>query len=162
MANLVVVQSLSHVWLFATSGLQHARFPSPLRSPGACSKSCPFSQWCHPTISSSVIPFSSCLQSFPASGSFPMSQLFVSGGQSLSLLQHHNSKASSLWCSDFFNNKPRHGIKKQRHYFADKVPYSQSYGFSSSHVWVWALNHKEGWVSTKELLLSNCGVGEDT
>ena len=81
-----------------TPGLQHVRFPCPLQSPGACSKSCPFS---HPAISSSVIPFS-CLQSFPASGSFPMSQLFISGGQSLSLLQHHNSKASSLWCSDIF------------------------------------------------------------
>ena len=62
----------------------------------------------------------------------------------------------------FFYNKARHGIKKQRHYFADKVPYSQSYGFSSSHVWTWELNHKEGWGSTKEFLLSNSGVGEDT
>ena len=62
----------------------------------------------------------------------------------------------------FFYNKARHGIKKQRHYFAVKVPYSQSYGFSSSHVWTWELNHKEGWGSTKEFLLSNSGVGEDT
>ena len=52
-------------------------------SPGACSNSCPFNQWCHPTSSSSVMPFSSCLQSFPASGSFQMSQLFASGGQSI-------------------------------------------------------------------------------
>ena len=51
--------------------------------PGVCSDSCPLSWWCHPTISSSVIPFSFCLQSFPASGSFPMSRLFVSGGQSI-------------------------------------------------------------------------------
>ena len=92
---------------------------------------CPLSQWCHPTISFSVIPFSSCLKSFPASGSFPMSQLFTSGGQSIgvsasasvfqrifriywikpfgwtwvhlkSLLQHHSSKASVLWHSAFF------------------------------------------------------------
>ena len=63
-------------------GLQHARLPCPFPSPGACSNSCPLSQWCHPTILSSVIPFSSCLQSFPASGSFPMSQFFPSGGQS--------------------------------------------------------------------------------
>ena len=55
----------------------------------------------------------------------------------------------------FFYNKARHGIKKQRHYFADKVPYCQSYSFSSSHVWIWELNHKEGWGSTKEFLLSN-------
>ena len=65
------VQSLS---------LQHARLPCP-PSPRACSNSCPFSRWCYPNISS-VVPFSSCPQSFPASGSFPMSQLFASGGQS--------------------------------------------------------------------------------
>ena len=62
-------------------GLQHARLPCPSPSPKVCSNSCPLSWWCHPTISSSVIPFS-CLQSFPASGSFPMSWLFTSGGQS--------------------------------------------------------------------------------
>ena len=56
-------------------GLQHARLPSSSPSPGACSNSCPLSQWCHPTISASVIAFSSSPQSFPASGSFPMSQL---------------------------------------------------------------------------------------
>ena len=63
-------------------GLQHARLPCPSPSPRGCSNSCPLSQWCHPTISSSVIPFPSCLQSFPASESFPVSQLFASGGQS--------------------------------------------------------------------------------
>ena len=63
-------------------GLQHARLPCPSPTPGAYSNSCPSSQWCHPTISSSVVPFSSLLQSFPASGSFPMSQFFTSGGQS--------------------------------------------------------------------------------
>ena len=63
-------------------GLQHARLPCPSPTSGACSNSCPLSRWCHPTILSSVIPFSSCLQSFPASGSFPMSQFFRSGGQS--------------------------------------------------------------------------------
>ena len=62
---------------------QHARPPCPSQTPGAYSNSCPSSRWCHPTISSSVIPFSSCLQSFPASGSFQMSQLFTSGGQSI-------------------------------------------------------------------------------
>ena len=64
-------------------GLQHTRLPCPLPPPGACSNSCPASRWCHPTISSSVIPFSSCLQSFPASGSFLVSQFFTSGGQSI-------------------------------------------------------------------------------
>ena len=87
------VQLLSHVWLSATpwtgfSGMdmpehgQHARLPCPSPTPGACSNSCPLSWWCYSIISSSVIPFS-CLQSLPASGSFPMSQFFSSGGQSI-------------------------------------------------------------------------------
>ena len=62
---------------------QQARPPGPSPTPGACSNSCPSSRWCHPTISSSVISPSSCLQSFPASGSFQMSQLFISGGESI-------------------------------------------------------------------------------
>ena len=66
-----------------TLGLQHARLPCPSPTPGACSNSCPSSWWCHPTISSSIVPFSSCLQSFWAPGSFPMSQFFTSGGQSI-------------------------------------------------------------------------------
>ena len=64
-------------------GLQQARLPCPSSTPRAYSDSCPLSQWCHPTISFSVIPFSSCLQSFPMSGSFPVSLLFASGGQSI-------------------------------------------------------------------------------
>ena len=70
---------ISSLWLHR---LQHTRHPCPSPTPRACSNSCPSSQWCHPTISSSVIPFSSCLQSCPASESFPMSQFFTSGGQS--------------------------------------------------------------------------------
>ena len=103
-------------------GLQHARPPCSSPTPRVYSNSCPLHWWCHPTISSSVIPFSSCLQFFPALGSFPMSQSFASGGQIIpsneysglislrmdwldllavqgtlkSLLQHHNLKASSL------------------------------------------------------------------
>ena len=110
-------------------GLQHARPPCPSPTPRVYSNSCPSSQWCHATISSSVIPFSSCPQSFPASGSFKMSQLFTSSDQSIgvsastsvlpmniqdwldllavqgilkSLLQHHSSKASILRHSVFF------------------------------------------------------------
>ena len=75
------VQLLSRVWL-----LQHTRLPYPSSTPGACSNSCPSSRWCHPTILSSVIPFSSYLQFFPASGSFPVSQFFASGGQSIGAL----------------------------------------------------------------------------
>ena len=110
---------------------QHARPPCPSPTPGVHPNSYPLSQWCHPTLSSSVVPFSSRLQSFPASESFQMSQLFSSGGQSIgvsastsvlpmntqdwsdwldlavqgtlkSLLQHHSSIASILWCSAFF------------------------------------------------------------
>ena len=117
-------------------GLQHTRPPCPSQTPRAYSNSCLLSQWCHPTILSSFIPFSSHFQSFPSSGSFQMSQFFASGGQKYwsfnfsispsneysglisfrmdwwvlpvvqgilkSLLQHHSSKASILWCSAFF------------------------------------------------------------
>ena len=86
-----------HIWQFSSvqfsrsvvsnslrpHGLQHARPPGPSTIPGVYSNSCPLSRWCHPTISSSVVPFFSRLQSFPASGSFPMSQLFASSGQSI-------------------------------------------------------------------------------
>ena len=108
-------------------GLQHARLPCLSPTPGAYSNSCPSSWWCHPTISSSVIPFSSHLQSFPASGSFQMSQFIASGGQSI------GASAS------------RQHIKKQGHYFANKGLSSQSCGFSSSRVWTWELDCKESW-----------------
>ena len=108
----------------------HTRLPCPSLSPGICSNSCPLNQWYCITISSSVAPLSSWPQSFPASGSFPTSQFFTSGGQSIgasasvllnvqgwfpllvwspwssgtlkSLFQHHNLKTSILWCSAFF------------------------------------------------------------
>ena len=83
-ACVVVVQLLSCIWLFVTPlSLQHTRLPCPLLSPRVSSNSCPSSWWCHPTTSSSAAPFSSCPQSFPASGSFPESWLFASGGQSI-------------------------------------------------------------------------------
>ena len=90
--NTQVAGLVPLLWLFSSSvvsnslrphGLQHARLPCPLPSPGACSNSCPLSWWYHSTISSSVARFSSCPQSFPASGSFPMSWLFTSHGQSI-------------------------------------------------------------------------------
>ena len=71
-------------------GLQYARLPCPSPTPGACSNSCSLSWWCHPNISSSVIPFFSCLQSFPASGSFPRT-VFQSGGQSIGVQLQHQS-----------------------------------------------------------------------
>ena len=78
--SLSSVQSLSHVRLFVTPWLQHTRLPCPSPTPRVYSNSCPLHRWCHPTILSSVVPFSSHLWSFPASGSFQMSQLFALGG----------------------------------------------------------------------------------
>ena len=75
------VQSLNCVWLFVTPWTAACQASLPSATPRDFSNSSPCSRWCHPTISSSVLPFSFCLQSFPASGSFPMSQLFTSGGQ---------------------------------------------------------------------------------
>ena len=81
-------------------GLQHARPPCPSPTPRACSNSCPLSQWCHPTISSSVVPLSFCIQSFPASGYFQISQFFTSSGQTIGV----SASASVLpmniqnWC----------------------------------------------------------------
>ena len=120
-------------------GLQHTRTPCPSPIPRVYSNLCPLSQWCHPPISSSVVPFSSCLQSFPESGSFPVSQFFALEfqlqhqscqwifrtdffrmdwldllsiqGTPKSLLQHHSSKASILWHSAFFIVQLSHPYK---------------------------------------------------
>ena len=87
-------------------GLQHARPPCPSPTPRIYSNSCPLSQWCHPTISSSVIPFSSCLQSVPASGYFQMSQFFPSGSQTLSFsfsISPSNEYSGLIFRMDWFN-----------------------------------------------------------
>ena len=84
--NVFCISQFSHSVMsnsLRPHGLKHIRLPCPSPSPGACSKSCPLSWWCYPTISSSMGPFSSCLQSVPESGSFLMSQLFTSGGWSI-------------------------------------------------------------------------------
>ena len=81
-------------------GLQHARPPCPLPTLGVYSNLCPLSRWCHPTISSSVVPFSSCPQSFPASGSFQMGQFFVSGDQRIGVSASASflPKNTQGWC----------------------------------------------------------------
>ena len=85
----VVFQSLCCVWLFAAAWTAALQASPSLTISGVCSNSCPLNQWWHSTLSSSVVSFSSCSQSFPASGSFPKSLLFTSGGQSIELqLQH--------------------------------------------------------------------------
>ena len=92
---------------------QHARFPCPSLSPWVCSNSCALSQWCHPTISSSVAPFSSCPQSFPTSGSFPMSLLFTLGGQSIgasasaSVLPTNIQDWFPLWLTGWISEKSK-------------------------------------------------------
>ena len=93
------VQSLGHVWLLVTPWIPVPRPPCPSPTPGVHSNSHPSSQWCHPAMSSSVIPFSSCPQSLPASESFPMSQLFAWGGQStrVSALASFLPKISQGW-----------------------------------------------------------------
>ena len=126
--------------------LQHTRPPCPSPTPGACSNSCPVSRWCHPNISSSVIPFSSHLQSVPASGSFQMSQFFASGGQrigvsaSASVLPMNIQDWFPLGCTGliFFLSK---GLSKvsnttvQKHQFFS----TQFSLWSNSHIHTWLL-----------------------
>ena len=83
-------------------GLQHTRPSCQSPTPGPCSNSCPSSQWCHPTILSSVVPFSSCLQSFPASGSFLMSRVFASGGQSIGASASASASSLPMNIQDWF------------------------------------------------------------
>ena len=126
-------------------GLQHARLPSPSPTPRACSNSCPSSQWCHPTISSFVILFFSRLQSFPAPGSFPMSQFFASSGQSTWV----SAPASVLTMNiqDWFPLEWTGWISLQSKRL--------SRVFSNYRHQVYSTP------STEELMLLNCGVGED-
>ena len=146
-----------------TRGLQHARLPCPSPSSGACSSSCPLSQWCHPTISSSVFPFS-CLQSSPALGSFPVSQLFKSGGQSIgasgsaSVLPMNIQDWFSLGLTSLISLQSK-GFSRvfsdttvQKHQFLGTQPclWSNSHPYSSvqllSHVWLfvtpWTAAHQ--------------------
>ena len=128
-------------------GLQHARLPCPSPTPRTYSKSCPSSRWCHPTSSSSVVPFSSSLQSFPASGSVPVSQFFASGGQSIGvsasasvLLMNIEERSplewtgwislQSKWRSRVFSN-----TTVQKHQFFSAQLSSQS----NSHIHTWPL-----------------------
>ena len=120
---------------------QHARPPCPSPTPGVYSKSCPSSWWCHPAISSSVVPFSSCPQSLPASGSFPMSQLFAWGSFSFSISP---AKDSGLISSrmDWLDSLQSKGLSRvfsnttiQKHQFFGAQLSSQS----NSHIHTWPL-----------------------
>ena len=133
--------------------LQHARPPCPSPTPGVYSNSCPLSWWCHPTISSSVIPFSSRLQSSPASGSFPMSQLFTSGGQSIgvsasaSVLPMNTQDRSPLGWTGWTSLQSK-GLSRvfsnttvQKHQFFG----AQLSLWSNSHIHTWLLEKPYPW-----------------
>ena len=135
-------------------GLQHTRLPCPSPTPRACSNSCPLSRWCHPTISSSVIPCSSCLQSFPASGSSQMSQLFPSGGQStgvsasISVLPINTQNWSPLGWTVWISLQSK-GLSRvfsnttvQKHQFFGTQLSSQS----NSHIHIWPLEKPWPWL----------------
>ena len=132
-------------------GLQHTRLPCPSPSPRACSNSCLFCPWCHPTISSSTIPFSSCLQSFPASGSF---QLFASGGQSIKAsasvlpmnIQGWFSLGLTGCISLLYNGLSRAFFSNttvQKHQFFG----AQLSLWSNSHIHTWPLEKPQLWLS---------------
>ena len=133
--------------------LQHARPPCPSPTPKVYSNSSPSSRWCHPAISSSVIPFSSCLQSFPASGSFPMSQLFTSGGQSTgvsasaSVLPVNTQDWSPLRWTHWISLQSK-GLSRvfsnttvQKHQFFSAQLSLQS----NSHIHTWPLEKPQVW-----------------
>ena len=141
------VQSLSCVQLLPPHGLQHARLPCSSPAPGTCSNSCPSSQWCHPAISSSAIPFSSCLQSFPASRSFPMSQFFTSGGQSIGVSA--SASALPMNIQDWFPlgficlqskrfSRVFSNTTVQKHQFFG----AQRSSWSNSHIHTWPLENQ--------------------
>ena len=117
-------------------GSQHARPPCPSPTPGAYSNSCPLSQWCHPTISFSVVPFSSCPQSFPASGSFPMCQLFGSGVQSIGVsastsvlpMNKVNQDWFTLGCTGWISLQFK-GLKSLFQHHSSKAPILQCSAF---------------------------------
>ena len=134
-------------------GVQHIKFPCPSPSPRVCSNSCPLSQWCHPTISSSLIPFFSCPQSFPTSGSFPISRLFTSGSQSIgasasvSVLPMNIQGWFPLGLTDLISLQSK-GLSRvfsrtviQRHQFFSAQPSLQSNFFMVTSVLDYWKNH---------------------
>ena len=129
-------------------GLQHARLPCPSPFPGACSNLCPLNWWCHPTILSSVIRFSSCPQSFPASGSFLMNQLFASGGQSIGASA--SESVLSMIIQDWFPLGLTGLILQSKELSSafSKVPKHQFFGvlpslWSNSHIHTWLLEKSQ-------------------
>ena len=130
-------------------GLQHTRPPCPSQTAGVCSNSCPLSWWCHPTISSSVIPFSSCLQSFPASGSFPMSQLFASGGHNIGVSA--SALVHPMNIQDWFHLEWTSWISLQSQglsrVFSNTT--AQKHQFFSTQLSLWSNSHIHTWLLEK-------------
>ena len=130
-------------------GLQHTRPPCPSPMPRVYSNSCPLSWWCHPTISSSVIPFSSFLQSFPASGFFPMSQFFASGDQSIrvsasaSVLQMNIQGDFPLGLTDWISLQSK---ELSRDFSNTTV---QKHQFFSTQLSLWSNSHIHTWLLEK-------------
>ena len=136
-------------------GLQHARLPCPSPTPGAYSNSCPSSQWCHPTISYSFVPFSSYLQSFLATGSFSMSRFFTSGGQTIAVSASTSVLAMNI--QDWFPlgwtgwiSLQSKGLSRvfsnttvQNHQFFA----AQFSLYSNSHIHIWLLEKPELWLN---------------
>ena len=131
-------------------GLQHARLPHLSQSPRVCSNSCPVSQWCYPTMSSSVALFSSCLQSCPASGSIPESRVFASGGQSIgaaaSVLPMKIQGYFPLWLIGLITLLSK-GLSRV---------------FSSTTVRISSLRWRKGWVTSQAILKSLCPCSRDS
>ena len=146
-------------------GLQHTMLSYPSPTSGACPNSCPSSRWCHPTISSSVIPFSYYLQSFPASGSFQMSQLFISGGQSIgvseSVLEMNTQDWSPLGWTGWISLQSK-GLSRvfsnttvQKHQFFGTQLSPQS----NSHIHTWPQEKPQPWLD-RPFLASNISAFE--
>ena len=135
-------------------GLQHARTPCPSPTPRVYSNSCQLSQWCHPTISSSAVPFSSCPQSFPAWGSFQMSQLFSSGGQTIgvsasrSVLPMNTQDWSPLGWTGWISLQSK-GLSRV---FSNTT--AQKHQFFSAQLFLWSNSHIHTWLSKKHLALT--------
>ena len=130
-------------------GLQHNRLPCLSPTPGAYSNSCPLSRWCHPTISSSVVSLSSCLQSFPVSGSFHMSQLVASGGHStgVSALTSFLPKKSQGWSPSEWTGWISLQSKGLSRVFSNTTV--QKHQFFSAQLSLWPNSHIHTWLLEK-------------
>ena len=154
---VVIFQPFRRIWLCDPHGLQHARLPCP--PPGACSNSCPSSWWCHPTILSSFVHFSSYLQFFPASGSFLMSWLFASGGQSIGASASASASVLPMNIQDGFLELT--GLisllsKGLSRVFSNTT--AQKHQFFSTQLSLWSSSHIHTWLLIPQQILVELGL----